>query len=266
MANGQKQNFSKKISMSLTIIPKKEQAYGQFNNGQIIENKPIGFPREGGTKAYSTLFYWAYAEAKVDSTIGLHPHQGFEIMSFVLNGKIRHFDTKLDGWRDLEKGDVQIIRAGKGISHAEFMAQDAVMFQIWMDPNINKTMQQEATYDDYPAADFPVEDRDGLDVVTYTGTPGAPLTMDTPGVTIARWGLKGAQKEKTIALRPDEVYSIYVLNGTGTFDGKSVSLDDFIIIENAEQLELVTEEGVELFVIASPVNVEYATYGEMMGG
>ena len=251
--------------MALTIIPKKEQAYGQFNNGQIIENKPIGFPREGGpTKPYSTLFYWAYAEAKVDSTIGLHPHQGFEIMSFVLNGKIRHFDTKLDGWRDLEKGDVQIIRAGKGISHAEFMAQDAVMFQIWMDPNINKTMQQEATYDDYPAADFPIEDRNGLQVTTYTGTPEAPLRMDTAGVTIARWELKDAEAVQTIDLQPDEVYSIYVLNGEGTFNGESVKSDDFIIIENANQLVLESNEDIELFVIASPVNVGYATYGEMM--
>jgi len=251
--------------MSLTIIPKNKQAYGQFNNGQIIENKPIGFPREGGpTRPYSNLFYWAYAEAKVDSTIGLHPHQGFEIMSFVLNGKIRHFDTKLDGWRDLEKGDVQIIRAGKGISHAEFMAQDAVMFQIWMDPNINKTMQQEATYDDYPAADFPVEDRNGLQVITYTGTPEAPLRMDTPGVTIARWQLKDGPKEQTIGLQPDKIYSIYVLNGSGSFNGESVKSDDFIIIENADQLELVAEAGIELFVVASPVNVGYATYGEMM--
>jgi len=249
--------------MTLTIIPKNKQAYGQFNNGQIIENKPIGFPREGGpTRPYSNLFYWAYAEAKVDSTIGLHPHQGFEIMSFVLNGKIRHFDTKLDGWRDLEKGDVQIIRAGKGISHAEFMAQDAVMFQIWMDPNINKTMQQEATYDDYPAASFPVEDRNGLQVTTYTGTSEAPLRMDTPGVTIARWQLKDV--EQTIALEPDKVYSIYVLKGEGRFNGKTVHPDDFIIIENADQLVLESEKGIELFVIASPVKVGYPTYGEIM--
>lgn len=252
--------------MGLTIIPKNKQAYGQFNNGQIIENKPIGFPQEGGpTRPYSNLFYWAYAEAKVDSTIGLHPHQGFEIMSFVLNGKIRHFDTKLNGWRELEKGDVQIIRAGKGISHAEFMAQDAVMFQIWMDPNINKTMQQEATYDDYLAADFPVENRNGLEVTTYTGIHEAPLQMDTPGVTIARWQLKDADTGQRITLQPDEVYSIYVLNGGGTINGDSVKSDDFIIIENINQLELVTEEdGIELFVIASPVIVGYPTYGEMM--
>jgi len=46
--------------MSIEIIAKDQQAYGAFNNGEIVENKPIGFPREGGpTKPYSNLFYWA---------------------------------------------------------------------------------------------------------------------------------------------------------------------------------------------------------------
>ena len=69
-------------------VSKEEQAYGAFNGGEIVENKPIGFNREGGKlKPYSNLFYWANAIANVDSTIGLHPHQGFEIMSFILEGR-----------------------------------------------------------------------------------------------------------------------------------------------------------------------------------
>ena len=35
----------------LEIIKKSQQAYGAFNNGEIIENKPIGFPGERGTLA-----------------------------------------------------------------------------------------------------------------------------------------------------------------------------------------------------------------------
>ncbi len=121
--------------MALEIIPKDQQASGEFNGGQIIENKPIGFPQDGGNiKPYSNLFYWAYAEAVEESTIGLHPHQGFEIMSFVLKGAIRHFDTKLEEWRRLEEGDAQIIRSGNGISHSEHMEKGAAMFQIWIDP------------------------------------------------------------------------------------------------------------------------------------
>ena len=78
----------------LEIISKKSQAYGEFNNGEIIENKPIGFPNDGGKlKAYSNLFYWAYAKANFDSTIGLHPHKGFEIITYVIDGEIKHYDT-----------------------------------------------------------------------------------------------------------------------------------------------------------------------------
>ena len=69
----------------IEIYSKEKQAYGQFNNGEIIENKPIGFPSDNGKMLpYSNLFYWAHAVSKADSTIGLHPHKGFEIITFVL--------------------------------------------------------------------------------------------------------------------------------------------------------------------------------------
>ena len=88
----------------IEVYKKNEQAYGEFNNGEIIENKPIGFPGENNSlKAYSNLFYWAHASAQVDSTIGLHPHKGFEIMTFVLEGKIKHYDTLIDNWIELKK-------------------------------------------------------------------------------------------------------------------------------------------------------------------
>ena len=106
--------------MPVEIFNKNQQASGNFNNGEILENKPIGFPQDGGQlKPYSNLFYWAHAWTPTKkSTIGLHPHQGFEICSFVLKGNINHFDTKQNKWIPLQEGDVQIIRAGNGISHA----------------------------------------------------------------------------------------------------------------------------------------------------
>ena len=65
------------------------QAYGEFNGGDIIENKPLGFPQDGGKlKPYSNLFYWAHASAK-------RQYHGFassrfEIMSIILKGNIQH--------------------------------------------------------------------------------------------------------------------------------------------------------------------------------
>ena len=97
----------------IEVIKKQEQAYGEFNGGEIIENKPIGFPKEGGKiKPYSNIFYWAHAKAEKESTIGLHPHKGFEIISFVLSGSIKHYDTLLKKWINLNKGDIQVIKSG----------------------------------------------------------------------------------------------------------------------------------------------------------
>ena len=48
--------------MSVEIFTKEQQARGSFNNGDILEYKPIGFPQDGGfLKPYSNLFYWAHA-------------------------------------------------------------------------------------------------------------------------------------------------------------------------------------------------------------
>ena len=117
----------------IEVFKKENQAYGEFNNGEIIENKPIGFPADRGPiSSYSNLFYWAHATAKLDSTIGLHPHKGFEIMTFVLSGSIKHYDTLINKWIKLDKGDVQVIQSGSGISHSEFIQKNSSIFQIWL--------------------------------------------------------------------------------------------------------------------------------------
>ena len=60
--------------MSISIYKKENQADGNFNYGEILEKKPIGFPQDGGKlKPYSNLFYWAHAWTPgTKSTIGLH--------------------------------------------------------------------------------------------------------------------------------------------------------------------------------------------------
>ncbi|GAB4251163.1 MAG: hypothetical protein Kow0027_14960 [Saprospiraceae bacterium] len=249
--------------MSIRIIPKERQAKGAFNGGEIIENKPIGFPREGGeVRPYSNLFYWAYAEAKTDSTIGLHPHEGFEILSFVLEGSIRHYDTKLKEWRPLKAGDVQIIRAGNGISHAEHMAKDAVMFQIWFDPDLSKTLQKPASYNDYKSEELPVVNQNGLKIKTYIGE-GSPVTLDTPGLIIRRFSFESGSHE--IELDADKVHSLYVIAGSPSINGQPTNQDDFIILEREDKLAMSANSPTDVFMISSPAVVTYRTYGRRFG-
>jgi redox-sensitive bicupin YhaK (pirin superfamily) len=245
--------------MSLRIIPKHLQAHGAFNRGQIIENKPIGFPQDGGhVRPYSSLFYWARAEALVDSTIGLHPHQGFEIMSFVLEGRIRHYDSKNQVWKPLEKGDVQIIRAGSGIQHAEHVEKGGVIFQIWVDPNLQETLEQPASYDDYPASAFPVVSENGHQRTIHIGE-GSPLTLDTQPLRITREKVDG---EWLITPGEDTITSLYIIEGSGLIADQSFGKDDFIIIENEEEILMETDGEVDVFRIDVPRETSYPTYAE----
>ena len=245
----------------IRIINKSEQAYGAFNGGEIVENKPLGFPREGGaTKAYSSLFYWANAIAKKDSTIGLHPHQGFEIMSFVLDGEIKHFDTKANEWKPLQKGDAQIIRSGNGISHSEFMGKDSRMFQIWLDPNLSKTMVQEASYDDYKEGDFPTSQEGETTITHYAGDKGL-MHLDTPKTHIQKWSLNNNTTFEA-KLDKDQIASIYLLEGELSINGKELSIDDYIILE--EETQATLSGSGEVFVIISPRQTDYPTYAAMM--
>ena len=171
--------------MSIQVIKKEDQADGNFNNGEILEKKPIGFPQDGGKiRPYSNIFYWAHAwTPKGKSTIGLHPHQGFEICSFVLEGSINHFDTKQEKWISLKKGDVQIIRAGNGISHAEELNEKSEIFQIWFDPNIQHSITKEASYDDYKSNDFEISENNRIKVKKIAGG-NSPMKIFSEGVEV----------------------------------------------------------------------------------
>lgn len=248
--------------MAIQIIKKNQQARGQFNGGEILENKPLGFPREGGyLKPYSNLFYWAHAWSDQGSTIGLHPHQGFEILSFVIDGSIEHFDNKLNKWIKLEKGSAQIIRSGNGISHSEKLNAGAHMFQIWFDPNLDKTLQQDASYNDYPLSAFPTIEKGNLTETIFKGDE-SPMHMDSPEVEIKRIEIK--KGEQHLELDKSKIHSIYLIKGALNIDQESLEGDDFFIVEDYSNLQLQVHEDSTIFVVSSPSNLDYRTYAQRM--
>ncbi len=195
--------------MPIAIYNKHEQVSGNFNNGEILEKKPIGFAQDGGKlKPYSNLFYWADAwTPNSKSTIGLHPHQGFEICSFVIKGSIRHYDTKQNKWIELNAGDAQIIRSGNGISHAEEILDNSEMFQIWFDPDISKTISKPATYNDYKSTSFPIIKNKKNTVITIKGE-NSPFIMDTEGIEIYETSFKDGSHQSD--LFTSKVYSFFI--------------------------------------------------------
>ena len=142
-------------------------------------------------------------------------------MSFVLKGTIRHYDSKQKTWIPLEAGDAQIIRAGNGIQHAEHMTEGSAMFQIWLDPNLNETLQHEATYSDYKADTFPTKTENGISETTYIGGE-SPFQLFTKGTAIRT--LEFSEKAE-IELAENHIHSIYVLKGNGSINEQSINQD-----------------------------------------
>ncbi|PWC36767.1 pirin family protein [Azospirillum sp. TSO22-1] len=91
-----------------------------------------------------------------------HPHRGFETVTYMLAGRMRHADNH--GHEGvIETGGVQWMTAGRGILHSEMPEQtEGLMkgFQLWINLPAAKKMT-EPGYQEFNAAKIPVERRDG---------------------------------------------------------------------------------------------------------
>jgi len=72
-----------------------------------------------------------------DSGFGMHPHRDMEILTYILDGTLRHQDS-MGNAEDIRKGEVQLMRAGTGVTHSEVnpsRTQPVRLLQIWIMPD-----------------------------------------------------------------------------------------------------------------------------------
>jgi quercetin 2,3-dioxygenase len=105
-----------------------------------------------------------------------HPHRGFETVTYMLDGHMRHEDH-LGNRGDLGPGDVQWMTAARGIIHSEMPQQSEGRmrgFQVWLNLPSKEKMKP-AGYRDIPAGEIPqVLLPQGGEVKVIAGT----LTLD----------------------------------------------------------------------------------------
>ncbi len=247
--------------MSIKIYPFNKQAPGGFNDGEILENRPVVMTHNPAyLLPYSNLFYWAHAWSDNGSTIGEHPHKAFEIITFILKGTIEHYDSKNLKWMPIGEGGAQIIRAGSGISHAEKLNAGSHVFQVWFDPDMRKSIHLPATYNDYELKDFPVTVNNGFEVRQYIGED-SPLKMESPGVSAVEINFK--EGKHSLGLNPGKISSLYLIDGDITTSAGVMESNDFAIIKDEKEFMFETTGTGRLFLIENPVKPDYQTYAEM---
>ena len=121
-----------------------------------------------------------------------HPHRGFETVTYMFAGKMRHKDNA-GNEGVIEAGGVQWMTAGRGIVHSEMPEQeDGLMWgtQLWVNLPGAQKMTAPA-YQEFVADQLPTETQsDGVEVVVIagitsrgtvgavTGRPTQPLYLD----------------------------------------------------------------------------------------
>jgi hypothetical protein len=86
-----------------------------------------------------------------------HPHRGFETVTYMLDGRMRHRDNAGNEGL-LEPGSVQWMTAGRGILHSEMPEQvEGLMrgFQLWVNLPASEKMTA-PRYQEFPASAIPV--------------------------------------------------------------------------------------------------------------
>jgi quercetin 2,3-dioxygenase len=103
-----------------------------------------------------------------------HPHRGFETVTYMLDGHMRHEDNH-GNTGDLGPGDVQWMSAARGIVHSEMPQQTEGRmrgFQLWLNLPAKEKMKP-AAYRDIASKDIPILSLNGnVKVKVIAGTLG----------------------------------------------------------------------------------------------
>jgi redox-sensitive bicupin YhaK (pirin superfamily) len=198
-----------------------------------------------------------------------HPHRGFETVTYLLAGRMRHKDNA-GNEGIIEPGGVQWMTAGKGIVHSEMPEQENGLlmgFQLWVNLPARAKMTKPG-YQEYPPSQTPLEVRDdGTEVRVIAGT----TNQGTAGVvknefvnpTYLDVTLPAGQTFEQAVCTADNTF-LFVIEGELHVGERSASLGRRMlgILGAGESVKVSTSSGARfLLVSAQPLNEPVARGG-----
>ncbi|MFA5371214.1 MAG: pirin family protein [Sideroxydans sp.] len=196
-----------------------------------------------------------------------HPHRGFETITYMLDGRMRHRDSAGNEGL-LQDGGMQWMVAGRGIIHSEIPEQkDGVMegFQLWLNLPAQEKMT-EPWYRDFASAEIPhYVTADGVTVRVLAGSSNGTAGAMTRPVTEPLY--------LDIQLPPDVLFTtaiapahnafLYVYRGAASVGGQEIPAQCMGILSNdADGVTLVAHGETRLILVAGkPLHEPIVQYG-----
>jgi len=135
---------------------------GAFKNEWLNAKHHFSFGhyRDPKRMGLGALRVWNDDEIAPGTGFGAHPHANMEIITYVRQGAITHQDS-LGNTGATRAGDVQVMHAGTGITHAELNRETEAtrLFQIWITPD------EQDVAPGWDAREFPKASGEGLTVM-----------------------------------------------------------------------------------------------------
>jgi len=185
-----------------------------------------------------------------------HPHRGFETVTYLLAGRMRHKDNA-GNEGVIEPGGVQWMTAGRGIVHSEMPEQENGLlmgFQLWVNLPARAKMTAPG-YQEFPPSGVPLEERaDGARVrvvagTTAAGTVGAvrndwvrPLYLD---VTLP------ANGDFEQAVAADATAFLYVIDGELEAGGRRLGRRLLGILGPGEKIAVTAADAGARFLLVA---------------
>ncbi|MFN3791654.1 pirin family protein [Massilia sp.] len=198
-----------------------------------------------------------------------HPHRGFETVTYMLSGRMRHRDSA--GNEGLvTNGGVQWMTAGRGVIHSEMPEQDEGLmegFQLWLNlPAKDKMM--DPWYRDIPTEEVPrFTSDDGVTVQVIAGEAhgvrGAVQREVTQPLYLDIEIPAGVSFEQPIPQGHNAF--LYVYRGDAVVEGKGVGKTRMAVLDNAARADGVRIKALEptrlILLAGRPLNEPIAQHG-----
>ena len=220
---------------------------GHFRNDWLNARHHFSFGHyhDPARMGFGALRVWNDDEIAPGTGFDPHPHREMEIITYVRQGAITHRDSLGNEGRT-EAGDVQVMHAGTGITHAEYNREPEAtrLFQIWILPD------RHGAAPGWGMRSFPKQAGDGL-VLLASGRPAdaqaGALPLNADAAVAAGRLAPGETVEWTLA--PGRSAYLVAASGSVSVNGVAAGTRDGVAVTGEETLRIKAEVPTELVLV-----------------